>query len=219
MNKEETIKDIQNIINANCWTISEHFAKNVATALYNAGYGKVEEKDETAIRAMTNFVELLEEFDEMGYAPTTLCENPEEEANKWKSKALFNFDIVLRRIENLTIPQKRRLEEYKQYRKDIEEKEKLIEEYSHKNTVLAAENAKLSLKLRQVLLSIDTVKEMNDMCNIDEQRKQAVHDFMYPILLSLQCRIDDNFDSPEYEEVYRLVKEYLEDELKEFDNE
>ena len=41
MNKEETIKDIQNIINANCWTISEHFAKNVATALYNAGYGKV----------------------------------------------------------------------------------------------------------------------------------------------------------------------------------
>lgn len=219
MNKEETIKDIQNIINANCWTISEHFAKNVATALYNAGYGKFEEKDETAIRAMTNFVELLEEFDEMGYAPTTLCENPKEEANKWKSKALFNFDIVLRRIENLTIPQKRRIEEYEQYTKDIEEKEKLIEEYSHKNTALAAENAKLSLKLRQVLLSIDTVKEMNDMCNIDEQRKQAVHDFMYPILLSLQCRIDDNFDSPEYEEVYRLVKEYLENELKEFDNE
>ena len=219
MNKEETIKDIQNIINANCWTISEHFAKNVATALYNAGYGKFEEKDETAIRAMTTFVELLEEFDEMGYAPTTLCENPEEEANKWKSKALFNFDIVLRRIENLTIPQKRRIEEYEQYTKDIEEKEKQLEEYSRKNTILAAENAKLSLKLRQVLLSIDTVKEMNDMCNIDEQRKQAVHDFMYPILLSLQCRIDDNFDSPEYEEVYRLVKEYLENELKEFDNE
>lgn len=41
MNKEETIKDIQNIINANCWTISEQFASNVATALYNAGYRKV----------------------------------------------------------------------------------------------------------------------------------------------------------------------------------
>ena len=74
-------------------------------------------------------------------------------------------------------------------------------------------------RLKRVLLSIDTVKEMNDMFNIDAQRKQAVHDFMYPILLSLQCRIDDNFDSPEYEEVYRLVKEYLENELKEFDNE
>lgn len=138
MNKEETIKNIQDIINANCWTISEQFAKNVATALYNAGYGKIEDQ---------------------------------------------------------------------------------LEEYSRKNTILAAENAKLSLKLRQVLLSIDTVKEMNDMCNIDEQRKQAVHDFIHPILLSLQCRIDDNYDSPEYEEVYRLVKEYLEDELKEFDNE
>ena len=41
MNKEETIKDIQNIINANCWTISEHFASNVANAIYNAGYRKV----------------------------------------------------------------------------------------------------------------------------------------------------------------------------------
>lgn len=41
MNKDETIKDIQNIINANCWTISEHFASNVANALYNAGYRKV----------------------------------------------------------------------------------------------------------------------------------------------------------------------------------
>lgn len=41
MNKEETIKDIQNIINANCWTISEQFASNVANALYNAGYRKV----------------------------------------------------------------------------------------------------------------------------------------------------------------------------------
>ena len=219
MNKDETIKNIQDIINANSGTISEQSAKSIAEALYNATYRKLEEKDEHAIWAMNSFVDLLEEFDEMGYAPTTLCENPEEEANKWKSKALFNFDIVLRRIENLAIPQKRRLEEYEQYRKDIEEKEKLIEEYSHKNTVLAAENAELSLKLRQVLLSIDTVKEMNDMYNIDAQRKQAVHDFMYPILLSLQCRIDDNFDSPEYEEVYRLVKEYLENELKEFDNE
>ena len=41
MNKEETIKDIQNMINANCWTISEQVASNVATALYNAGYRKV----------------------------------------------------------------------------------------------------------------------------------------------------------------------------------
>ena len=40
-----------------------------------------------------------------------------------------------------------------------------------------AENKRLSEKLGQILLSIDTVKEMNAMCNIDEQRKQAVKDF------------------------------------------
>lgn len=40
-----------------------------------------------------------------------------------------------------------------------------------------AENERLSAKLGQILLSIDTVKEMNAMCNIDEQRKQAVKEF------------------------------------------
>lgn len=40
-----------------------------------------------------------------------------------------------------------------------------------------AENERLSEKLKQVLLSIDTVKEMNAMCNIDEHRKQAVKEF------------------------------------------
>ena len=42
---------------------------------------------------------------------------------------------------------------------------------------LEAENERLNERLKQVLLSIDTVKEMNAMCNIDEQRKQAVKEF------------------------------------------
>lgn len=42
---------------------------------------------------------------------------------------------------------------------------------------IEAENKRLSEKLGQILLSIDTVKEMNTMCNIDEQRKQAVKEF------------------------------------------
>lgn len=41
MNKDETIKNIQDIINANSGTISEQFAKSIAEALYNAGYRKV----------------------------------------------------------------------------------------------------------------------------------------------------------------------------------
>ena len=42
---------------------------------------------------------------------------------------------------------------------------------------LQAENERLTERLKQVLLSIDTVKEMNAMCNIYEQRKQAVKEF------------------------------------------
>lgn len=43
---------------------------------------------------------------------------------------------------------------------------------------LKAENVRLTTKLGQVLLSIDTVKEMNTMCSIDEQRKQAKIDVL-----------------------------------------
>lgn len=37
---------------------------------------------------------------------------------------------------------------------------------------LRAENARLTEKLKQVLLAIDTVKEMNAMCDIDEQNAE-----------------------------------------------
>lgn len=43
---------------------------------------------------------------------------------------------------------------------------------------LKAENVRLTAKLGQVLLSIDTVKEMNAMCNIEEQRKQEKIDVL-----------------------------------------
>lgn len=74
MNKEETIKDIENIINANCWTISEQSAKNVAEALYNAGHRKVpdyaviltpEERDEELKACNENQAELENEIDRL----------------------------------------------------------------------------------------------------------------------------------------------------------
>lgn len=43
---------------------------------------------------------------------------------------------------------------------------------------LKAENIRLTTKLGQVLLSIDTVKEMNAMCNIAAQVKQAKIDVL-----------------------------------------
>ena len=52
---------------------------------------------------------------------------------------------------------------------------------------LEAENKRLSAKLGQILLSIDTVKEMNAMCNIDEQRKQAVKEFAEKVKKCSYC--------------------------------
>lgn len=40
-----------------------------------------------------------------------------------------------------------------------------------------SEIERLRAKLQQVLLSVDTVKEMNTMATIDEHRKQAVKEF------------------------------------------
>lgn len=114
--------------------------QQIAETLYNAGYRKVEKKD--TIRPMLNIENLLQNFDEMGYVPTTLCDNPEEEAKKWKQSLFAEINSIL-----------------------------------DENIRLQAENNELNAKLRQVLLSIDTVKEMNIICNIDEQRKQAVKEF------------------------------------------
>ena len=54
----------------------------------------------------------------------------------------------------------------------------LIIEQEQEIEKLKAENVRLTTKLGQVLLSIDTVKEMNAMCNIAAQVKQAKIDVL-----------------------------------------
>lgn len=39
--------------------------------------------------------DLLTEFDEAGYCPTTFCNDPEEEAKTWKEKFLHEIGIIL----------------------------------------------------------------------------------------------------------------------------
>lgn len=65
---------------------------------------------------------------------------------------------------------------------------KLIIEQENEIEKLKAENIRLTTKLGQVLLSIDTVKEMNTMCSIDEQRKQAKIDVLNE--LKEKCKFD-----------------------------
>ena len=83
---------------------------------------------------------------------------------------------------------------------------------------LKAENKRLSGKLGQILLSIDTVKEMNAMCNIYEQRKQAVKEFAEKVKTRLEekeqfyiCIYDWDGHSAVVDcanEVDELLKEY-----------
>lgn len=58
---------------------------------------------------------------------------------------------------------------------------------------LQAENERLTERLKQVLLSINTVKEMNDMCNIDDQRKQAVKEFADEIKDYINNKVEDEY--------------------------
>ena len=128
--------------------------QEIAEALYNAGYRKVRSDAKGNLLKIQN---LCIEFDEMGYEPTTLCENPEQTAKKWKSDLMYEIGLFLDEAMGI----KARYNELK------------------------AENERLTERLGQILLSIDTVKEMNAMCNIDEQRKQAVKDFAEKIKAKL----------------------------------
>ena len=64
---------------------------------------------------------------------------------------------------------------------------------------LKAENVRLTTKLGQVLLSIDTVKEMNAMCNIAAQVKQAKIDVLNELKKKKSIAIWD---------IDELLKEY-----------
>ena len=86
----------------------------------------------------------------------------------------------------------------------ITEQEKEIER-------LKDEDTRLTEKLKQVLLAVDTVKEMNAMCNIDEQRKRAVQDFAE----KLWNKIKDN--GIDYKIGLRALGEEIDELLKEYE--
>lgn len=66
--------------------------QEIAEALYNAGYRNVRSDAKGNLLKIQN---LCIEFDEMGYEPTTLCENPEQTAKKWKSDLMYEIGLFL----------------------------------------------------------------------------------------------------------------------------
>ena len=78
---------------------------------------------------------------------------------------------------------------------------------------LKAENARLAEKLGQVLLAVDTVKEMNAMSNIDEQMKYAVQEFADKVKAKLLTifgkTICSDLDTEDITDIIdELLKEY-----------
>lgn len=87
----------------------------------------------------------------------------------------------------------------------------LITEQEKKIERLKDENIRLTTKLGQVLLSIDTVKEMNAMCNIEEQVKQAKIDVLNR-LKSLSIYDDNYLDGYVFiDDIDKLLEEYEND--------
>lgn len=80
---------------------------------------------------------------------------------------------------------------------------------------LKAENEQLTERLGQVLLAVDTVKEMNAMCDIDEQRKKAVKEFAER--LKMKAFDKDMFNDWAGATYVVLVRE-IDELLKEYEN-
>lgn len=75
---------------------------------------------------------------------------------------------------------------------------------------LKDENIQLRGKLAQVLLSINTVKEMNAMCDIDDQRKQAVKEFAGKIKAKLNAIYGKTICSDlDTEDITDIIDEFL----------
>lgn len=88
-----------------------------------------------------------------------------------------------------------------------------INEQENEIERLKAENTQLTTKLGQVLLAVDTVKEMNTMCNIDDHIKKAVKEFAE----KLRKQISDTMYSREGYVDYDDTMDVMDELLKEYE--
>ena len=80
---------------------------------------------------------------------------------------------------------------------------------------LKAKNWRLTEKLRQVLLSIDTVKETNTMCNISKQIEQAVKEFAEMVKDYINDKVIADFDDSDSVKYYTVDLDEFESEIDE----
>ena len=97
----------------------------------------------------------------------------------------------------------------------ITEQEKEIER-------VKAENTQLTTRLGQVLLAVDTVKEMNAMCNIDDKIKQAVKAFAEKLKDYINDKVVEEFNDMAADVIYLTIdidefEDYVDELLKEYE--
>lgn len=80
-----------------------------------------------------------------------------------------------------------------------------------------AENERLTERLKQVLLSIDTVKEMNTIARgiIDEYQEKAVKEFAEKLKEYINNKVMADFDDSESVEYYTINLDEFENEIDE----
>lgn len=102
MTKQEQIEKLmldipQTIVAYNANPKGQHLYREqrqeIAEAIYNAGYRKIENANGHNLPHEIDY--LLTEFDEMGFVPTSLCDNPEGKAKLWKSALVYEIGLLL----------------------------------------------------------------------------------------------------------------------------
>lgn len=109
------------------------------------------------------------------------------------------------------IPSEEREEEIKATNEILAERDGLKAERER----LKVENWRLTAKLRQVLLSIDTVKETNTMCNISKQIEQAVKEFAEKVKDYINDKVIADFDDSDSVKYYTVDLDEFESEIDE----
>lgn len=92
----------------------------------------------------SKLTDLLIEFDEMGFAPTTVCENPEQYAIDWRERVRKEFTRLTDENDNLTV-------ELEVAQRDVENLTRTLEEATDEIKALEAENSELRARLDKAI--------------------------------------------------------------------
>lgn len=127
--------------------------QQIAETLYNAGYRKVE-RDEKC--SLLKIEDLCIEFDEMGYEPTSLCEDPEKEAKKWKQNLMNAIGLLLDESTAITARYNELKAENETLKSEKEGWKKRFKDSGERNKKLSMKNARFKNLVKEFAKRLKT---------------------------------------------------------------